>query len=202
MNNLKLIAGFLVLIAIKLNVYGSNLTAHAATVDITPPIEMKYTLGGYGERMNRPAESIHDRIFAKAVVFKKSDRKYAVITLDLLGLPSNVKSDLVKRISSAGWKMENILLLPSHSHGSLEMEALNSKNLLNSPQIGIFQPELGCLDCIVRIYGNLSDMFCSGTVHAEKQSNSENLKTYKMIINFQLILRIPLWDPLCSFAFK
>ena len=25
-------------------------------------------LGGYGERMNRPAEGVHDRIFAKALV--------------------------------------------------------------------------------------------------------------------------------------
>jgi len=121
---------------------GAGLKAHAATIDITPPLEMRYTLGGYGDRMNKPAEAIHDRIYAKAIAFKNGDRKYAVITLDLLGLPSNVKTDLIKRITSAGWKMENILLLPSHSHGSLEMEALNSKNLLDNPQIGIFQPDL------------------------------------------------------------
>jgi neutral ceramidase len=121
---------------------GTNVTAHTATIDITPPLEMRYTLGGYGERMNKPAEAIHDRIYAKALVFKSGSGKYAIITLDLLGLPSNVKSDLVKRVSSSGWKMENILLLPSHSHGSLEMEALNSKNVLKNPQIGIFQPEL------------------------------------------------------------
>ena len=41
-----------------------------------------------------------------------------------------------------GWSMENMMLLPSHSHGSLEMAALNSKNLLNNPNLGIFQPEL------------------------------------------------------------
>jgi hypothetical protein len=121
---------------------GANLTASVSAVDITPPIEMKFTLGGYGERMNKPAESIHDRIWAKAMTLKKGNRKYAIITLDILGLPSNVKSDLVKRISGQGWSLENIMLLPSHSHGSLEMAALNSKNLLNSPQIGLFQPEL------------------------------------------------------------
>jgi hypothetical protein len=142
MKKLNLLAGLFLLTTVNFTSHGSNLTAHTATIDITPPLEMKYTLGGYGERMNRPAESIHDRIFAKALAFKNGDRKYVIITLDLLGLPSNVKSDLVKRVSSSGWKMENMLLLPSHSHGSLEMEALNSKNLLNSPQIGIFQPEL------------------------------------------------------------
>jgi len=120
----------------------TDLTANVATIDITPPLEMKYTLGGYGERMNRPAEGIHDRIFAKALTLKKGDRKYLLITIDILGLPANFKPDLLKRISGMGWSNENVMFLPSHSHGSLEMSAINSKNLLNLPQIGIFQPEL------------------------------------------------------------
>jgi neutral ceramidase len=119
-----------------------SLTANVSSIDITPPLEMKYTLGGYGERMNKPAEGIHDRIWAKALAFKKGDKKYTIVTIDVLGLPSNVKKDLIKRISGLGWSKENMMILPSHSHGSLEMAALNSKNLLNSPQIGIFQPEL------------------------------------------------------------
>lgn len=92
--------------------------------------------------MNNPAEAIHDRIWAKAIAFSRGNRKYMIITLDILGLPSNVNSDLIKRVSGDGWNIDNIMLLPSHSHGSLEMAALNSKNVLNSPQIGIFQPEL------------------------------------------------------------
>lgn len=120
----------------------SNLTANVSSIDITPPLEMKYTLGGYGKRMNAPAEGIHDRIWAKVLILKEGDKKYAIVTIDILGLPNNVKPDLLKRISSLAWTKENIMLLPSHSHGSLEMAALNSKNLLNNPQIGVFQPEL------------------------------------------------------------
>jgi len=119
-----------------------GLTANAASIDITPPIEMKYTLGGYGERQNKPATSVHDPIMAKALVVKNKDHKYMIITLDILGLPSNVKPDLLKRIAGKGWTAENVMLLPSHSHGSLEMAAINSKNLLNNPNLGIFQPEL------------------------------------------------------------
>lgn len=52
---------------------GEIVKANVASVDITPPLEMKYTLGGYGERMNKPAEGIHDRFFAKGVVLKKVD---------------------------------------------------------------------------------------------------------------------------------
>ncbi len=123
-------------------VAASNLAASVASVNITPPLSMKYTLGGYGERENKPAEGIHDSIWAKALVVKKENTKYAIVTLDLLGLPTNVKVDLLKRISKEGWTESNLMLLPSHSHGSLEIAALNSKNKLNIPQIGIFQPQL------------------------------------------------------------
>ncbi len=121
---------------------GKGLTANVAAIDITPPLEMKYTLGGYGERMNKPAEGIHDPITAKALALKNADGKYLIITMDILGLPSNFKTDLLKRVEKKGWQAENLMLLPSHSHGSLEMAAINSKNVFGVPQIGIFQPEL------------------------------------------------------------
>lgn len=130
------------LFAFSFSSKGDNLTASVASIDITPPLSMKYTLGGYGERMNKPAVGIHDPIWAKALTVKMGRRKYAIITLDMLGLPQNVKSDLVKRLSGTGWSLENMMFLPSHSHGSLEMAALNNKNLLNNPNLGIYQPEL------------------------------------------------------------
>ena len=120
----------------------SKIMASVARVDLTPPLEMKFALGGYGERMNKPAIGIHDKIWAKAVALKKGDKKYMIITLDVLGLPPNVKPQLLKALSEKGWDKKNMLLLPSHSHASLEMAALNDKNNLNSPQIGIFHPEL------------------------------------------------------------
>ncbi len=142
MRNLLFLFGLVLLTSICFPSKGTNLTANVSAIDITPPLEMKYTLGGYGERMNKPAEGIHDKICAKALAFKNENQKYVIVTIDVLGLPSNVKNDLLKRISGQGWNKGNIMLLPSHSHGSLEMAALNSKNLLNNPQIGIFQPEL------------------------------------------------------------
>lgn len=140
MRNTLIIVGLLLISFTRLN--SQVLTANASSVDITPPLAMKYTLGGYGDRMNKPATGIHDRIMAKALSIKSGNHKYMVITLDVLGLPTNIKADLIKRISAAGWSHENVMLLPSHSHGSLEMEALNNRNQLNIPQIGIYQPEL------------------------------------------------------------
>ncbi len=39
----------------------AEIQAGVARVDLTPPREMKAALGGYGERMSRPAEDVHDR---------------------------------------------------------------------------------------------------------------------------------------------
>ena len=141
MNKMVLIAVIFLLI-IPAQLKSAGITANAAVVNITPPLEMKYTLGGYGQRMSQPAEGIHDSIHAKALLLKKGDVKYAIVTIDILGLPSNLKTDLLKRIEKNGWTAENLMLLPSHSHGSLEMAAINSKNVIGIPQIGIFQPEL------------------------------------------------------------
>lgn len=140
-NKLSVFAlGVLLLLTFRSN--GADIQANVASIDITPPLEMKYTLDGYGERMNKPATAVHDPIFAKALVVKKDNTKYAIVTIDILGLPSNFRPDLLKRLVNQGWSAENMMLLPSHSHGSLEMAAINSKNKLNIPQIGIFQPEL------------------------------------------------------------
>lgn len=122
--------------------FAKMLTANVSKVSLTPPLEMKYSLGGYGDRMSKPAEGIHDIIWAKAVVINDGTKKYAVVTMDLLGLPPNVKPAVVDKLGDESWGEDNIMLLPSHSHASLDMTALNDKNNLNSPQIGIFQPEL------------------------------------------------------------
>jgi len=125
-------------------VYGKNpaLKANVAVVDLTPPLEMKFSLGGYGDRMSKPAEGIHDRIWAKALVLNDGEKKFVLVTMDILALPPNVKPAVIKKMADDGWTLENVLLLSSHSHTSLDMSALNDKNVLNIPQIGIYQPEL------------------------------------------------------------
>jgi len=130
------------LILTSSTIYSAGITVNVASVDMTPPLEMKFALGGYGFRMSRPAEGVHDRIWAKGLVLKKGNKKYASVTMDMLGLPPNVKPQLIERLAFAEWNKDNIMLLPSHSHTSFDMTALNDKNNLNSPQIGIFQPEL------------------------------------------------------------
>lgn len=133
----------LVLSLIAFNVFGQEeLKGNAKEIIITPPLEWKYTLGGYGARMSKPAEAIHDNINAKALVLNDGTKKFVIITMDILGFPPNVKPMIVDKLNGYGWTEENILLLPSHAHTSLEMFAINDKNVFGMPAIGIYQPEL------------------------------------------------------------
>jgi len=144
-----LTANFVFLFAL----HASSIEANVAVTKLTPPLEMGYTLGGYGARMSKPAEGIHDDIWAKALVLTDGGKKYAIVTLDILGLPPNVKPQVIEKLNLEEWTEENILLLPSHSHTSLEMFALNDKNIFNLAPIGIFQSEL--LDFVVQSLADL-----------------------------------------------
>ena len=133
--------------------HASAIEANVAVIKLTPPLEMGYTLGGYGARMSKPAQGIHDDIWAKALVLNDGGKKYAIITLDILGLPPNVKPQVIEKLNQEGWTEENIMFLPSHSHTSLEMFALNDKNIFNLAPIGIFQAQL--LDFVVEALADL-----------------------------------------------
>jgi len=105
-------------------------------------MSMKASLGGYGARMNKPATGVHDRIFAKAIVLSDGDKRFALVTADVLGFPPAFKPAVVKALAEDGWGKEQVMLLPSHSHTSIDMSALNPKNVLKIPQIGLFHKEL------------------------------------------------------------
>jgi len=139
----------------------AGLSAGVARVDLTPPKDMPTPLGGYGERMNRPAEGVHDRIFAKALVVRDGERKFALVTADLLGFSPPVKPALVERLSADGWTSGQIMLLASHSHTSIEMNAFNPANTFGVPQIGIHSQ---------RVYELVLERLTQVIQEAEKQT--------------------------------
>jgi hypothetical protein len=120
----------------------AQLRAGAARADLTPPLEMKAALGGYGERMSKPATGIHDRVWAKALVLSNGTQRFAIVTADVLGFPPGFKDAVAQALATDRWQPDEILLLPSHSHTSIDMSALNPKNTLPIPQIGMFHREL------------------------------------------------------------
>lgn len=124
------------------------LMAGVARVDITPPLELKASLGGYGDRMNRPATGVHDRIWVKAIVLRQAEKRFVLVTADMLALPPGFKSAVLDKLnleagaSGVKWANEQVLLLASHSHTSIDMSAINPKNDFGIPQLGIFHPAL------------------------------------------------------------
>lgn len=119
-----------------------TLTAGVAAVDITPPLSMKAALGGYGDRMSRPATGVHDRVWAKALVLSNGTQRFALVTADILAFPVGFKTAVAGALAARGWKEDQILLLASHSHTSIDMTAIHPKNTFNIPQLGIFQQAL------------------------------------------------------------
>ncbi|MCO5051235.1 MAG: neutral/alkaline non-lysosomal ceramidase N-terminal domain-containing protein [Verrucomicrobiae bacterium] len=119
-----------------------QLLAGAARVNLTPPLAMRVALGGYGERLSRPATGVHDAVWAKALVLTQGERKFALVTADVLAFPPQFKAAVVARLATTGWNANQILLLASHSHTSFDMMALHPGNRFDLPQMGIFHKEL------------------------------------------------------------
>lgn len=122
--------------------HAGDLRAGVARVDLTPPPEFKASLGGYGARMGKPAVGVHDRVFAKAIVFSDGPERFALVTADVLAFPPGLHAAVVEALASAGWKSDRLMLLPSHSHTSIDMSALHTKNVFGIPQIGTFHKKL------------------------------------------------------------
>lgn len=122
--------------------WSGELRAGRARIDITPPLSLKPSLGGYGDRMNKPATGVHDRIFAKALVLSDGSKKFALVTVDALGFAPPVKTAVLDRLADKGWTPDNLMLLASHSHTAIEMNALNPLNEFHVPQLGLHNPPL------------------------------------------------------------
>jgi hypothetical protein len=117
--------------------------AGLAVRDITPDPELFHVpLGGYGERMNAPATGIHDSTLAKALILRQGNEKFALVTLDLLGVPRSLRDEVISRIADTGINSDNLMLAASHTHASVEMAAMNRANVFGNPAIGIFDERL------------------------------------------------------------
>jgi len=118
------------------------LSGGVAKINLTPPMEMKAALGGYGERESRPAIGVHDAVWAKALLLARGEQKFVIITADVLGFPPKFKAAVIERLASEGWDGNRIMLLPSHSHTSFDLMALHPGNVFENRRVGVFHKEL------------------------------------------------------------
>ena len=143
--------------------------------------------------MSKPAIGIHDSIYAKAIVFKDDRKTFALITTDMQSFPPYFKSQLVKEMQEFGWSEKNILLLPSHSHSSIEMMSLHSRNNLNIPQIGIYNNDVRILtienikNVILEAQGNMQPITI-GTARKSLDAWNKNRRKGTTIIDNDLTI--------------
>lgn len=92
----------------------STLQAGAAQAVITPPIGIDLT--GFGGRPG-PSSTVHDDLFARAVVLASGNARVALVSLDLLGLAPELTGAIRRHVARAtGIPTEALLLNCSHTH--------------------------------------------------------------------------------------
>src|SRR4051812_45539014 len=70
--------------------------AGVAQVNISP--ELPIWLSGYASR-NKPANSKHDDLWAKALVIEDANgRRAAIVTMDLVGIPRDISQAVCKQV--------------------------------------------------------------------------------------------------------
>jgi len=87
-----------------------------AKVNITP--DQLTPLSGYGSRKGSLAIGTHDSLWVRGFVFKNETTKIAFITLDALIVPPTVTRQLMERLPSIGYNINNVYLTATHTHSS------------------------------------------------------------------------------------
>lgn len=117
----------------------AELQAGVARVSITPlEAGLPTQLGGYGDRMARPAEGIHDTINAKAVVFEHSGKRGAIVSLDICTMTRCLAEESIAAAAVPGLTYENVLMCATHTHAGTEGMSMERRNVFNNVHIGLF----------------------------------------------------------------
>ena len=92
-----------------------ELRAGAGRADITPPTG--YYLMGW-VRSDAQSEGQLTRLFARAIVLERGDRKLALVATDLGFVPAGLTADVVERLGDRGFGEESVIISASHTHSA------------------------------------------------------------------------------------
>ena len=100
----------------------AGLLAGEARVSITPSLAQFPTisLGGFGDRLGKPAQSVHDDIYCRALVLSDGSTKLALVATDLLVIAPGMKEAVLAKLQGLGFDQGNLLLAAAHNHSSPE----------------------------------------------------------------------------------
>ena len=94
-----------------------SLSAGWAKVNMTPGFTTP--TGGYGVRRGKHWTTVHDSIFARAILLDNGSNRVALVSLDLLIIPPTVVEQLKRRLPELGLRWEQVYMGATHSHNSL-----------------------------------------------------------------------------------
>src|SRR5260370_31864198 len=95
-----------------------TLQVGAAKVDITPAADAALPMSGYASRQEG-FKGIHDHIYARAIVLTDGSRQAAIISWELIGVPTAAWEELSERIArETGIQPEYLLLTAVHDHSA------------------------------------------------------------------------------------
>ena len=89
------------------------LHAGVGKADITP--RTGYYLGGW-TRQDRVAQGQHTRLWSRALVLQRGDRKVALVAVDLFMVPGGLVKHVGDALASRGFSESNLLVSASHTH--------------------------------------------------------------------------------------
>jgi hypothetical protein len=136
--------GFVVLLLARplaLTAQSPDWRAGLAHAKITP--EQPVFMAGYASR-NKPFESVHDDLFAKALVLEDAaGSKALMITTDLIGFPAEIADPIRERIAKeTGIDRQAILINSSHTHTgptlSLDATAREGRTLADAERTAAY----------------------------------------------------------------
>lgn len=95
--------------------------AGTAKIPITP--EGVVDLSGFGAR-EQPSVGVHDDIFARCVALEEGGRRFAICSLEILGLDFEHVARLRSELASDGYRPEDLLFCGTHTHGGPAVQSL------------------------------------------------------------------------------
>ena len=94
-----------------------------AQIDITPTTPIR--LNGFGFR-RAESEGVYHRIWARALAIEdESKEPTLLITVDVLGIPADIRAEIAKRLAKANLKPERLAITATHTHTGPMLKGAN-----------------------------------------------------------------------------
>lgn len=106
---------------------GKNFSVGFSKINLTPaqPIAT-----GYGKRLGKTYEAVHDSIYVRSLVVDNGVRRVAIVSAELLIIPPTVTALLEQELPGIDFTLDNTYLGATHSHNSIGNWAKGAAGML------------------------------------------------------------------------